>query len=151
MKQEMTGWQRHQLDHKQIICTSLKKDNHASTSSLNFLQAGCTSWCPIINAGLSTLVSEASMTWILLNKLLLLIHSLLQGGNVNQQSTAKTAHTSYMRISLCTTVVHNTAQNNSDNRSYYPPDNHHCSDVVHWMTGTEWTKTELCIDEEYYR
>jgi len=39
MKQEMTGWQWHQLDHVQIICTSLHTDNHASTSSLNFLQA----------------------------------------------------------------------------------------------------------------
>jgi len=30
----------------QIICTSLQKDNHASTSSLIFLQAECSSWCP---------------------------------------------------------------------------------------------------------
>jgi len=30
----------------QIICTSLQTDNHASTSSLNFLQAGCSSWRP---------------------------------------------------------------------------------------------------------
>jgi len=28
------GWQWHQLDHLQIICTSLQTDNHASTSSL---------------------------------------------------------------------------------------------------------------------
>jgi len=40
MKQEMMGWQWHQLDHMQIICTSLQTDNHASTSSLNF----CTGW-----------------------------------------------------------------------------------------------------------
>jgi len=33
MKQVMTRWQWYQLDH---ICTSLKIDNHASTSSLNF-------------------------------------------------------------------------------------------------------------------
>ena len=45
-KQEMMGWQWHQLDHMQIICTSLHIDNHASTSSLNFLQPGCSSWCP---------------------------------------------------------------------------------------------------------
>jgi len=32
----MTGWQWHQLDHLQIICTALQTDNHASTSSLNF-------------------------------------------------------------------------------------------------------------------
>jgi len=39
MKQQMMGWQWHQLDHMQIICTSLPTDNHASTSSLNFLKA----------------------------------------------------------------------------------------------------------------
>jgi len=37
----MTRWQWHQLDHMQIICISLQTDNHASTSSFNFLQAGC--------------------------------------------------------------------------------------------------------------
>jgi len=31
----MTGWQWHQLNHMQIICTSLQTDNHASTSSLH--------------------------------------------------------------------------------------------------------------------
>jgi len=31
MKQEMTGWQWHQ-----IVCTSIQTDDHASTSSLNF-------------------------------------------------------------------------------------------------------------------
>jgi len=36
MKQEMMGWQWHQLDHMQIICTSLQTDNHASISSLIF-------------------------------------------------------------------------------------------------------------------
>ena len=46
MKQEMTGWPWHQLDHMQIICTLLHTDNHASTSSLKFLQAGCSYWCP---------------------------------------------------------------------------------------------------------
>jgi len=46
MKQEMIGWQWHQLDHMQIICTSLQTDNHASTSPLNFLQVGCSSWWP---------------------------------------------------------------------------------------------------------
>jgi len=36
VKQEMMGWQWHQLDHMQIICTSLQTDNHASSSSLTF-------------------------------------------------------------------------------------------------------------------
>jgi len=31
----MMGWQWHQLDHMQIICTSLQTDNHA-TSPLSF-------------------------------------------------------------------------------------------------------------------
>ena len=39
MKQEVAPWQWHQFYHMEIICTSL----HASTSSLNFLQAG---WRP---------------------------------------------------------------------------------------------------------
>jgi len=39
------GWQWHQLDHVQISCTSLQRDDHTSTSSLNVLQAGCSSWC----------------------------------------------------------------------------------------------------------
>jgi len=35
LEQEMMGWQWHQLDHMQIICTSLQTDNHTSTSPLN--------------------------------------------------------------------------------------------------------------------
>jgi len=34
MKQEMMGWQWHQLDHMQITCTSLQTDNHATISSI---------------------------------------------------------------------------------------------------------------------
>jgi len=30
------GWQWHQVDHMQIICTSLQTDNHPSTSLLSF-------------------------------------------------------------------------------------------------------------------
>jgi len=38
MKQEMMGWQWHQLDHMQLICTSLQTDNHIRryTSPANF-------------------------------------------------------------------------------------------------------------------
>ena len=42
----MTGWQWHQLNHMQVICTLLQTDNHASTSSLKFLWAGCPSCHP---------------------------------------------------------------------------------------------------------
>jgi len=37
------GWQWHQLECMQIICTSLQTGNHASTSPLNFLQTRCSS------------------------------------------------------------------------------------------------------------
>jgi len=36
LEQEMMGWQWHQLDHMEIICTSFQTDNHTSTSSLSF-------------------------------------------------------------------------------------------------------------------
>jgi len=35
LEQRMMGWQWHQLDHMQIICTSLQADNNASTSLLS--------------------------------------------------------------------------------------------------------------------
>jgi len=38
-------WQWHPLGHMQA-CTSLQADNHASTSPLSFLQAGCPSCRP---------------------------------------------------------------------------------------------------------
>jgi len=38
-------WQWHQLGHMQV-CTSLQMDNHASTPTLSFLQAGCLSCRP---------------------------------------------------------------------------------------------------------
>jgi len=41
LKQEMMGGKWHQLDRMQIICTTLQTD-----SSLNFLWARCSSWCP---------------------------------------------------------------------------------------------------------
>jgi len=46
MKQEMMGWQWHQLVYMEIICTLLQTDDHTSTSSLTFLQARCPSCHP---------------------------------------------------------------------------------------------------------
>jgi len=40
-------------------------------------------------------------------------------------------------VSLCTIVVHNTAQNSSHNFLSYPPDNHHTDDV-YWRGEGEW-------------
>ena len=36
LQQEMMGWQWHQLDHMQIICTLLQTDDHVSTLPLSF-------------------------------------------------------------------------------------------------------------------
>jgi len=63
-----------------------------------------------------------------------------QKANLNLQKpkpklTENFKNCSYVWVSLCTTVVHNTAQNSSDNLASYPPDNHHCSDVVRWRGG----------------
>ena len=38
--------QWYQLNHMQTICTSLQTSNHTNTSSVNFLQAGCSFWRP---------------------------------------------------------------------------------------------------------
>ena len=38
-------------------------------------------------------------------------------------------------VSLCTTVVHNTAQNSYDDFPSYPPDSHHSSDDVYWKAA----------------
>ena len=53
-----------------------------------------------------------------------------------------------VRISLCTTVIHNTAQNSSDN---LPPDNHHCSDVVYENRGGwayDVSRVNFIVDSE---
>ena len=36
---------------------------------------------------------------------------------------------------VCTTVIHITAQNRSDNSLSYPPNNHHSSENVSWRGG----------------
>jgi len=37
----------------------------------------------------------------------------------------------HLCTTLCNIVVHNTAQNSSDNLAYYPADNYHYSDVAY--------------------
>ena len=44
------GWQWHQLDHMQVICTSVQTNNHANTPSLVFLWARCSSCYPTNSA-----------------------------------------------------------------------------------------------------
>jgi len=51
--------------------------------------------------------------------------------NLSEQSTVR-AVCMRVCISLCTTAVHNTAENGSDNLPSYNPGSHHCSDVIYW-------------------
>jgi len=41
VKQEMVGWQWHQLDDMQIICTLLQTDNHASAPHRSIFHVRC--------------------------------------------------------------------------------------------------------------
>jgi len=50
-------WQWHQLGHMHV-CTSLQTDNHASTSPLSFLQAGCPTCRPTNSVKALTEVSQ---------------------------------------------------------------------------------------------
>jgi len=90
MKQEMMGWQWHQLDHMQIICILLSfayRSRQVTTPVPHHL--GFTFQMPFLPP------------------------------NQQHQSTEG--------------VVNNTAENSSDNFPSYPPDNHHCSDIVYWI------------------
>jgi len=49
-------------------------------------------------------------------------------------------------VSLCTTVVHNTAQISSDKFPSYPPENHHISDDVYWR-GVYLEKLTLSVSK----
>jgi len=73
MKQKMMWWQWHKLNRMQIICTSLKTDDHASTSSLNFYRPDAFSdaqptvskhWRQnVTNTSLNKMYSIFSETW----------------------------------------------------------------------------------------
>ena len=83
------------------ICTSLQTDNHASTSSVNFLQDACSSWwssntvkslkvtvCSFVC--LSTPAS--SLTDVNITQQIVAIYKQpSRGVNLNQQSTSRTA------------------------------------------------------------
>ena len=61
-------WQWHQLGHMQV-CTSLQTDNHASTPTLSFLQAGCPS-CHPTNSVKALKASQSLHNWNKNKKLL---------------------------------------------------------------------------------
>jgi len=118
------GWQWHQLDHMQIICTSLRTDNHMSTSSLNILQAGCSSWCPAnsINALKAILLKfnrrvKTSVSVSMINTCLLsttennasskLTPGLVQSGSQRQGNTAAELETLLsVQLTMMTTILY---------------------------------------------
>jgi len=62
------------------------------------------------------------------------LKSNLNRNHATVKITLRTARV-YMRITVHNSRIHNTAQNNSDNRPSYPPDNQHCLVVVYWRGG----------------
>jgi len=54
----MMGWQWHQLDHMQMICTSLQTDNYTSNSTLNF-----TGWMLFMHDGQPIVQNVHSKVW----------------------------------------------------------------------------------------
>jgi len=84
----------HSLYHMQIVCTLIQADNHASTLSLNFLQAGCSTWCPTN----SVKALKAKYIWQNISIKMKTLCDL----NGNQHVTA--VLTGWVRIVLCWSV-----------------------------------------------
>jgi len=70
-------WQRQRLDHMQV-CTSLQTDNHANTSLLSFLQAGCPSCHPTnsVKALKAHILQKTQQTLVLTDSRLLYLSRL---------------------------------------------------------------------------
>ena len=105
-KQETMGWHWRQLDHMQMICTSLQTDNHASTSSLKFLQASCSSWRPTNSD--KALHATGRWLWTLLNKNAAIYWQ--PSAECKPEPTVNCKKCPRLCISLWTTVTQNTAQ-----------------------------------------
>jgi len=86
MKQEQQEMMRHQLDHMHITSTSLQTDNNARTSTLNFLQAECSSQYPtnIVKAQTAT-VSLQNITKSIYNYLSILADRQTQTSTITLQ------------------------------------------------------------------
>ena len=65
---------------------------------------------------------------------------------LNLTNMLKYKNCSHVCVSLCTTVVHNTAQSNSDYLPSYPPDKHQSSDAVYWRGGGPFVKYSTRIN-----
>jgi len=60
LEQEMMGWQWHQLDHMQIICTSLQAHNH--TSTWNLLDENLKPWSQVPHSYMTVLQQSGNGT-----------------------------------------------------------------------------------------
>jgi len=63
MKQEMAGWQLHQLHLMEIMCTSLQSANHARTSDTRFLLTGRMLFLPPNQQCQSTSACHCTTLW----------------------------------------------------------------------------------------
>ena len=90
-------------DHMQIICISLRTDHHASTSPLNFLQAGCSLWRPSNSV-------KALMTMTMMKYAFLSCHDLKSSGlddsvlALHQERCLFLLHLVKCRESMCVCV-----------------------------------------------
>ena len=92
-------WQWHQLGHMQV-CTSLQTDNHASTPSLSFLQAGCPSCRPTNSAKVLKSGSD-QVIWLWYdNKLLHCSQNNVQMTNLNDKLVWQAAITTFVISTL---------------------------------------------------
>ena len=68
--------------------------------------------------------------------------------HLQSTTTVHSKNCSYIYIctSLCTVVVHNAAQNRSNNLPSYPTDSHYCSDVVYWRS---WKEVGVTVEDSY--
>ena len=79
------GWQWHQLDHIQIICTLLQTDNHSSASSLDFF----TSRMVFLMPHQQYQSTEEQVKWL----------TLKTGGIINNSAV-------WLRVNIICNVIH---------------------------------------------
>jgi len=72
-------------------------------------------------------------------------------GPVWQNPIQRTVITAHLRVRLCTTSIHNTTQNSSDNLPIVlPPDKHHSSDAVYWRGGGTRVGVTRLLNDPFY-
>ena len=138
LKQEMMVWQWHSLDCKSFAPCSRQTRKHLITQFFTdwmlFLTLNQRCLCTEGNRMLICWFVNTSFEpqWSLLNKLLLFIHSLWQGVNLNQQLAVKTAYVCVHIIVHSCCALYSTLI-----IPFILQTVNHCSDVVLYI-GWQW-------------